>query len=170
MRKTRDLFKKIGDIKGTFHSRMGIIKYRNGKDLTEAEEIKKRWQEYTEVLFKKDLNDPASHDGVATHLETDTLESEVKLALGKITVNKTNGGDEISAELFKILNDAVKVPHSICHQISKTQQCLQDWKMSVFISISKKGNAKECSNYHTILVISHTSKVMLKIFRARFQQ
>ena len=147
-----------------------MIKYRNGKDLTEAEEIKKRWQEYTEVLFKKELNDPANHDGMVTHLETDTLESEVKLALGKITVNKANEGDEISSELFKILKCATKEPHSICHQISETQQWPQDWKKSVFISISKKGNAKECSNSHTVLSISHTSKVMLKIFIARLQQ
>ena len=125
--KMRDL-KKVGRIKGIFHSKMGTIMDRNSKDLTEAEEIKKRWQEYTEVLFKKELNDPANHDGAVTHLETDTLESEVKLALGKITVNKANEGDEISSELFKILKCATKEPHSICHQISETQQWPQDWK------------------------------------------
>ena len=103
MGKTRDLFKKIGDIKGTFHAKMGIIKDRNGMYLTEAEDIKKRWQEYTEELYKKDLNDPCNHNGVITHLEPDILEYEVKWALGSITMNKASGGDGIPAELFKIL-------------------------------------------------------------------
>ena len=138
-------------------------------DLREAEDIKKRRQEYTEELYKKDLHDPDNHDGVITHLEPDIL--EVKWALGSITTNKASGGDGILVELFQILkDDAVKLLHSVCQQIWKTQHCLQDWKMSVFIPISKKGNAKECSNYCTIAVISHASKVMLKILQARLQQ
>ena len=140
-------------------------------DLTEAEDIKKRWQEYTEELYKKDLHDPDNHNGVITHLETDILECEVKWALGSITTNKASGGDGIPAELFQILkDDAVKVLHSICQQSWKTQQWSQDWKRSVFIPIPKKGNAKEYSNYCTIALISHTSKVMLKILQARLQQ
>ena len=163
MEKTRDLFKKIRDIKGTFHAKMGSIKDGNGIDLTEAEDIKKRWQEYTEELYKKDL-DPDNHDGVITHLEPDILECEVKWALGSITRNKASGGDGIPVELFQILkDDAEKVLHSICQQIWKTQQWPQDWKRSVFIPIPMKGNAKECSNYCTIALISHASKVMLKI-------
>ena len=137
---------------------------------TEAEDIK-RWQEYTEELYKKDLHDPYNHDGVITHLEPDILECEVKWALESITTNKASGGDGIPVELFQILKDnAVKVLHSICQQIWKTQQWPQDWKRSVFIPILKKGNAKECSNYRTIALISHTSKVMLKILQARLQQ
>ena len=171
MGKTRDLFKKIRDTKGTFHAKMGSIKDRNGMDLTEAEDIKKRWQEYTEELYKKDLHDPDNHDGVITHLEPDILECEVKWALESITTNKASGGDGIPVELFQILkDDAVKVLHSICQQIWKTQQWPQDWKRSVFIPIPKKGNAKECSNYRTIALISHASKVMLKILQARLQQ
>ena len=140
-------------------------------DLTEAEDIKKRWQEYTEELYKSDLHDPDNHDGVITHLEPDILECEVKWALGSITMNKASGGDEIPAELFQTLkDDAVKVVHSMCQQIWKTQQWPQDWKRSVFILIPKKGNAKECSNYHTIALISRPSKVMLKILQARLQQ
>ena len=120
--------------------------------LTEAEDIKKRWQEYTEEWYKKDLQDPDNNDGVITHLEPDILECEVKSALESITMNKASGDDGIPVELFKILkDDAVKVLHSICQQIWKTQQWLQDWKRSVFIPISKKGNAKECSNYCTHL-------------------
>ena len=140
-------------------------------DLTEAEEIKKSWQEYTEKLYKKDLHDPDNHDGVITDLEPDILECEVKWALGSITMNKASGDDGFADELFQILkDDTVKVLHSICQQIWKTQQSPQDWKQSVFIPILKKGNAKECSNYHTIAVISHASKMMLKIFQARLQQ
>jgi len=140
-------------------------------DLTEAEDIKKRWQEYAEELYKKDLQDPDGHDGVITHLEPDILECEVKWALGSITTNKASGGDGIPFELFQILKDDVlKVLHSIRKQIWKTQQWPQDWKISVFILIPKKGNAKEFSNYHTIALISHTSKVMLKILQARLQQ
>ena len=115
MRKTRDLFKKMRDARGTFHAKMGTIKDRNGMDLTEAEDIKKRWQQYTEELYKKDLNDPDNHDGMITHLEPDILECEVKWALGSITKNKASGGDRIPFELFQILkDDTVKVLHSIC--------------------------------------------------------
>ena len=136
-------------------------------DLTEAEDIKKRWQEYIE-LYKKDLRDPDNHDGVITQLEPDILECEVKWALGSITTNKASGGDGILAELFQILkDDAVKALHSICQQDWKTQQWPQDWKRSVFIPIPKKGVDKECSNYHKIALISHSSKVMFKILQAR---
>ena len=131
MGKTRDLFKKIRDTKGTFHAKMGTIKGRNGMDLTEAEDIKKRWQEYTKELYRKDLNDPDNHDGVITHLEPDILECEVKWALGSITTNKVSGGDRIPVELFHILkDDAVKVLHSICQQNWKIQQWPQNWKGS----------------------------------------
>ena len=173
MGKTRDLFKKIRDTKGTIHAKMGSIKDRNGMDLTEAEDVKKRWQEYTEELYKKDLHNTDTHEGAITHthLEPDILECEVKWALGNITTNKASGGDGIPVELVQILkDDAVKVLHSICQQIWKTQQWPQDWKRSVFISIPKKGNAKECSDYRTTALISHTSKAMLKILQARLQQ
>ena len=121
--------------------------------------------------IQKDLHDLDNHDGVISHLEPDVLECKVKQALGSITTNKASGGDAIPIELFQILkDDSVKVLHSIWKQIWKTQQCPQDWKMSVFIPIPKKGSAKECSNYHTIGLISHASKVMLKIFQARLQQ
>ena len=137
-------------------------------DLTEAEDIKKRWQEYTEELYKKDLNDPDNHDGVIIHLEPDILECEVKWAFESMTMKKASRGDGIPVELFQILkDDAVKVLHSICQQIWKTQQWPQDWERSVFIPVSKKRNAKECSNYCTIALISHASKVMLKILQAR---
>ena len=123
MGKTRDLFKKIRDTKGAFHAKTGTIKDRNGMDLTEAEDIKKRWQEHTEELYKKDLHDPGNHDGVITHLEPDILECEVKWTVGSITMNKASGGDGIPVELFQILKyDAVKVLHSICQKIWKTQQ------------------------------------------------
>ena len=164
MEKTRDLFKKIRDTKGTFHAKMGSIKNRNGMDLTEAGDTKKRWQEYIEELYKKDLHNQDNHDGVVTHLEPDILECEVKWALGSITTNKTSGSNGIPVELFQILkDDAVKVLHSICQQIWKTQQWPHNWKKSVFIPIPKKGNAKECSNYQIVALITHTSKVMLKI-------
>ena len=170
MGKTRDLFKKIRDKKGIFHAKMVTIKDRNGMDLTYTEDIKKRCREYTN-LYKRDLNDPDNHDGVITHLEPDILECEVKWALGSITRNKASGGDEVPAQLFQILkDDAVKVLHSICQQIWKTWQWPKAWKRSVFISIPKKGNAKGCLNYHMIVFISHTSKVMLKILQARHQQ
>ena len=171
MEKSRDLFKETRDTKGTFHAKMGTIKDINYMDLTEAEGIKKRWQEYTEELYKKDLNDPDNHDTVITHLEPDILECEVKWVLGSTTTNKASGGDGIPVELFKILKgDAVKMLHSICQQIWKTQQWSQDQKRSVFIPIPKKGNAKECSNYCTIALFSHASKVMLKILQAKLQQ
>ena len=129
MRKTRDLFKKIGAIKGTFHARMGMIRDRNDKDLTETEEIKKRWWEYTDELYKKCLNDPVNHNGMITHLEPDILEGEVKWALGSITTNKASGGDGIPTDLFQILkDDAVKVLHSICQQFGKLSSEPQDWK------------------------------------------
>ena len=140
-------------------------------DLTEAEDIKKRWQEYTEESYKKDLHDPDNHNGVITHLEPNILKCEVKWALESITRNKTRGYDGIPVELFQILkDDAVKMVHSICQQIWRTPQWPQDWKRSVFIPIPKKDNAKECSNYRTIALVSHTSKVMLKILQARPQQ
>ena len=159
MGKTRDLFKKTENIKGIFHERMSTIKDRNSMHLTEAEGIKMRWQEYTEELYKKDLNGP---DNI--------LKYEVKWALGSIAMNKASGADGIPAELSQTLkDDAVKMLHSICQQIWKTQQWPQDWKRSVVIPIPKKGNAKECSNYCTIALISHASKVMLKILQARLQ-
>ena len=168
MGKTRDLFKKIRDTKGIFHAKMGSIKDRNGMDLTKAEDIKKKRQDYTEELYKKDPHDPDNHDGGMSHLEPDILEYEVKSALGNITRNKASGGDRITVELFQILkDDAVKMLHSTCQQIWKTQQ---DWKRSVFIPIPKKSNAKECSNYHTVALILHAGKVMLKILQARLQQ
>ena len=169
--KTRDLFKKIRDAKETLHAKMGTIKERNSMTLTEAEDNKKRWQEYTEELYKKDLHDPDNHDGVITHLEPDILGCEVKWALGSITTNKASGGDGIPFELFQTLkDDAVKVLHSACQEIWKTQQGPQDWKRSVFIPISKKDNAKECSNYRTVALISHASEVMLKFCRPGFHR
>ena len=152
MGKTRDLFKKIRDTKGTFHAKMGSIKDRNGMDLTEAEDIKKRWQEYPEELYKKDLHDPDNHDGVITDLESDILECEVKWALESITTNKASGDDGIPVELFQILkDDAVKVLHSICQQIWKTQQWPQDWERSVFIPIPKAmpKNAQTTTQLHS---------------------
>ena len=138
--------------------------------LTEKEDIKKRWQGYTEELYKKDIHDPDNHDGVITHLEPDILECEVKSS-GSIPTNKASGGDGIPAELLKILkDDAVKALYSICQQISKTQQWPQDWERSIFIPIPKKDNAKECSNYCTVMFILHSGKVMLKILQARLQQ
>ena len=155
MGKARDRFKKIRDATGTFHAKRGTIKDRNSMDLTEAEDIKKREQEYTEELYKKELNDPDNHDGVITHLEPDILECKVKWALASNTMNKASGGDGIPLELFQILKeDAVKVLHPTCQQIWKTQQWPLDWKRSVFIPIPKKGSAKECSNYHTTALIS----------------
>ena len=159
MGKTRDLFKKIRDTKRTFYAKMGSIKDRNGMDLTEAEDIKRRWQEYTEELHKKDLHDPDNHDGVITHLEPDILKCEVKWALGSITMDKASGGDGIPVELFQILkDDAVKVLHSIRQQIWKTQQWPQDWKRSVFIPTPKKGNAKKCSTTAQL----HSSYMLVK--------
>ena len=160
MGKTRGHFKKTGHTKGTFHAKMGTIKDRNSMDLTEAEDIKKRWQEYREKLYQKNnFHDPDNHDGVITHLEPDNLECKVKWALGSITMNKTSGGDEILAELFQILKyDAVKVLHSVHQQIWKTQQWPQDWKRSVFIPIPKKGNPK---NVQTTIQL-HSSHTLAK--------
>ena len=168
MGKSRYLLKKIRDTKGTFNPKMGTIKDRNGRDLREAEDIKKRWQEYTEELCKKDLIDPDDHDGVITHLKPDILEYKVKWTLGSITTNKASGGDGIPVEVFQILkDDAVKVLHSTCHQMWKTQQWPQDWKRSVFIPFLKEGNAKEYSNHctsalsskvHSSALTTHTAK------------
>ena len=147
MGKTSDLFKKIRYIKGIFHAKMCTIKDRNGMELTEAGDIEKRWQQYTE-LYKKYFNDPDNHDGVTTHLEPDILECKIMWALGSITMNKAIGGDGISTEVFQtLIDDAVKVLHSMAQQSWKTQQWPQDWTRPVFILIPKKCNAKECSNY-----------------------
>ena len=146
---------------------MGTIKDGNGMDLTEAEDIKKRWQQYTD-LYNKDLHDLDNLDDVITDLEPDILECEGKWPLGSITMNKASRGDGILVELFQILkDDAVNALHSIRQQIWKTQQWPHDWKRSVFFPTPKKGNAKECSNYHAITLISHASKVMLKILQTR---
>ena len=139
MGKARDLFKKIRDINGSFHAKMGTIKDRNGMDLTEAEDVKKWWQEYTEELYKKDLHDPDNHDGVVTHLESYILECKVKWTLGSITMNKASGGDGIPVELFQILkDDAVKVLHSICQQIWKNQEWPTELEKLSFHSNSKE--------------------------------
>ena len=143
MGKTRDLLKQVRDTKGTFHAKMGSIKDRNGMELTEAEDIKKRWQEYMEELYKKDLHNPDNHDGVIANLEPDILECEVKWALESITMNKVSGGDGIPVELFQILkDDAVKILPSISEQIWKTQPWPKDCKRSILIPIPNKGNAK----------------------------
>ena len=155
MSQTRDLFKKMRDTKGTFHAKMGTIKDRNVMDLTEAEDIKKRWQEYTGKLYQKKKNphDRDNHDGVIIHLEPDILECEVKWALESITMDKASGGDGIPVELFQILkDDAMKVLHSICQQIWKTQQWPQDWKRSVFIPTQRKAmlkNAQATAQLHS---------------------
>ena len=159
MGKTKDHFKKIRDTKGTLHAKMGSIKDQNGMDLTEAEDNKKRWQEYTEELYKKDLHDPDNHSGMITHLVPDILECEVKWALGSITMNKASGCDGIPVELFQILkDDDVKVLHSICQQIWKTQQWPQDWKRSVFIPVPKKGNPKNAQTTAQL----HSSHMLVK--------
>ena len=154
--KSRDLFKKIRDTKGIFHAKLGTIKDRNGMDLTKAEVIKKRWQEYTEELHKNDLHDPDNHDGEITNLEPDILECEVKWALESITMNKASGGDGMPGELFQILkDDAVKVLHSICQQIWKTQQWPQDWKSQFSFQSQRKAmpkNAQTTTQLHS----SHT--------------
>ena len=161
MGRTRDLFKKTEDIKGTFHAKMGTIKDRNGKvDLTEAEEIKKRCQEYTEELYKKGLNDLNNHNGVVTHLEPDILECEVKWALGSIARNKASGGDRIPGELFKILKaDAVKVLHSICQHMWKTLQWPQDWEGHINSNPNER-RIRECYFSHTVALISHATRVI----------
>ena len=157
--------------KGNISCKDGLDKGQKYYGPNRSRSIKIKQQEYTEELYKKDVHYPDNHDGVITHLEPDILECEVKWALESITTNKTSGGDGIPVELFQILkDDAVKVLHSICQQIWKAQQWSQAWKSSVLIPIPKKGNAKECTNYHTIALISHASKVMLKILQARLQQ
>ena len=164
---TRDLFEKIRDTKGIFHAKIGTRKDRNGTELTEAEDIKKRWQEYREEMYKKDLHYTDDHDNVISHLEPDILECEVKWALGSLTTNKASGEDGIRAELIQILkDDDVKVLQSVCQQIWKTQQWPQDWKRLVFITIPKKGNDKECSNYHTTTLISHASNAQYSLSQA----
>ena len=171
MGKTRDLFKKIRGTKGTFHAKMGKIKERNGRDLTEAEDTKKKCQEYTEKLYKKGLHDPENHNALITHLEPDILECEIKWALGSITMKTISGGDGIPVELFQILKyDAVKVLHSLWQQIQKTQQWPQDCNRPIFIPTRKKGNGKEYSNHLTTALISYARKVVLKILQARLQQ
>ena len=170
MGKTRDLLKKIGDTKETFQARIRTVQDRNIRDLTEVEDMKKRWQEYREELYKKALMIWIT-TVVWSLPYSQSLECKVKWALENITMNKASGDDEIPADLFQILkDDAVKVLYSICQQIWKTQQWPQDWKRSAFIPIPKKGNAKECSNHHTIVFISHACKVMLKILQAKLQQ
>ena len=159
MGKTRDLFKKIRDTKGTFHAKMGIIKNRNDTDLTEAEDIKKRWQEHPVELYKKDLHDPDNHDGVNTHTEPEILECKVKWALGSIIVNKASGGDGIPAGLFQILkDDAMKVLHSICQQIWKTWQWPENWKRSVFIPLPRRTMPKNAQTTAQL----HSSHMLVK--------
>ena len=159
MQKTRYLFKKIRDTKGTFHAKMDSIKYRNGMDLTEAEDIKKRWQEYTEELYKKDLHDPDKHDGVVTHLEPNILEWEVKWALGSITTNKANGGDGIPVELFQILkDDAVKVLHSICQQIWKLSSGHKTEKGQFSFQSQRKAMSKNAQTTAQL----HSSHMLVK--------
>ena len=171
MGKIRDIFKKTKATKGTLHAKIGTIKDKSGKVLTEAKQIKKRWQEYTEELYKKALHDPDNHDGVITHPGPDILKCEGKWALGNITTHKASEGDRIPAEILQILkDDAVKVLHSLFQQIWKTQQWPEDWKTSVFIAIPNKAIAKEWSNYGTLALISHGSEIMLKILQIRFQQ
>ena len=164
MGKTSDLSKKIRDTKGTFHAKMGTVKDRNGMDLTEAEDIKKRWQECTEELYKKDLQDQDKHNGVITHLEPDILEGEVMWTLGSITTNKASGGDGIPVKLFQILKDdtvksaALNMPANL----ESSAEATGLGKVSCH-SIPQKDNTKECSNYRTIALSSHSSKIMLKI-------
>ena len=159
---------KIRDTKGNFHARMGTIKDRNGMDLTEAEDIRREGKNTQKNYTKKDLHDPDNHNDVIIQLEPDILEWEVKWAIGSITMSKAGGGDGIPAEQFQILkDDAVKVLHSTCQQIWKSQQWPQDWKRSVFIPVPKKGNAKEYSNYHTIALIS---LILSKVLQARLEQ
>ena len=168
--KTIALFKKIRDTRKHFHAKMGMVKDRNGIELKNTEDIKKRWQEYIEELYKKDLNDPDNHNGVITHLEPAFLEYKVKWTLEASLQKKASGDDAIPVELFQILkDDFVKVLHSICQQILKIYGWPKDWKMSVFIPIPKKDNVKECSNYCTT-ALSHVSKVMRKNLQAKLQQ
>ena len=170
MGKTRDLFKKIRDNKGTFHAKMGSIKDRNGMDLTEAEDINKRWQEYTEELYKKDLHDPDNHDDVITNVESDTLECEVKWALESITTNKASGGEGIPVELFHILkDDAVKVLHSNASKFGKLSSGHRTGK-GQFYSSPKEEQCQRMFRLSTVALISHASKVILKVLQARLQQ
>jgi len=167
MGKTRDLFNTTRDSKGIFHIKMVSIKDRNGMGITEAEDIKKRWQEYPEELYKKDLHDPDNHDGVIT-LEPHILECKVKWALGRITMNKASGGDGIPVELFQILKgDAMKCCIQYASKFGKLSSGHRTGKRSVFIPIPKKGDVKEYSSYHTVALISQASKLMLKILQAR---
>ena len=166
-----NLFQNVSDTKGTCHAKMGSIKDRHGMDLTEAEDVEKRWQEYTEAPYKKDLHDPDHHDGVITDLEPDLLECELKWAFESITTNKASGGDGIPGELVQILkDDAVTVLHSLCQHIWKPPPWPQDWKRSVFIPIPKRGHAKACSTDRTLARLSHASRVVLKIPQARLPQ
>ena len=170
MGKTKGLFKKIRDTKGTFHAKMDTIKDRNCTNLTEAEDIKKRWQEYTEELCKRDLNDPDNHNGVIAHLEPDILECEIKWALGSITMNKANGGDSIPVELLQILkDDAVKVLHSICQHLENSAVATGLEKVS-FHSNPKERQCQRRLKLLQIVLISQASEVMLKILQARLQQ
>jgi len=169
MGKTRDLFKKIRNMKGTFHARMGMIKDKNSKDLTEVAEIKKRWREHTEKLYKKGLHDWDNHDGVVTHLEPDILECEVKWDLGSIITNKARGGDGIPAKLFKILkDDAVKVLHSVRQQIWKTQQWPWDWKRSVFIPVQRRATLKNVQSTRQLCSFPVLVRLCSKSFKLGF--
>ena len=171
MGKARDLFKKIRDTKEIFHAKMGSIKDRNGRDLTWAKDIKKRCQEYTEELYRKDIHDPDNHKGVIipTHLEPDILECEFKWALESITMKKASGGDGIPVDLFQILrDDAVSASLNTSANVENSTVAT-GLERSVFIPIPKKGNPKQCSNYHTIALISHASKEMLTVLQARLQ-
>ena len=169
--RTRNLFKKIGEIKGKFQAKWNIIRDKHGKDLTEKEDIKKQWYEHTEELYKKDSSITDTFEGMTTELEPDILESEVKWALENTAGNKASGVDDISIELLKVLqDDAVKVMLALCQQIWKTQQWPKDWKRTIYIPIPKKGSAKDCSDYRTIALIPHASKIILKILQARIQQ
>ena len=169
-KRSRDLFRKTSNIKGAFCPKMGTIKYKNDKDPVDAEEIKKRWKEYMEELKKKDLNELDYYDGTVSHSELDILECKVKWASRSSAINKASGCNEISAELFKSLkDDAIKVLHSSCQQIWKTWQWSQVWKRSILIPVPKKGITKECANHWTITLMSHVSKVTLKILHARLQ-
>ena len=173
MEKTGVLFKKMRDTKGTFHAKMGSINDRNGRDLTEAEDIKKRWQEYTEELYKKDLHNPDNHNGVITHihLEPDILECEVKWVLGSITTNKASGSDGIPVELFQILkDDAVKVLHSICQQIWKTHSGHRTGKGQFSFQSQRKAMPKNAQTTTQLHSSHNASKAMLKILQARLQQ
>ena len=168
--KSRDLYRKIGNINGAFCPKVGTVKGNNSRDLVDAEEIKMRWKEYIEELYRTDLNEPDYYDGVASHPGPDILECEVRWALRSTAINKATGCDEIPAELFTSLKkDAIRVLHSLFQQLWKTHQWPQDWNRSILIPVPKKGSTKECANHRTITIISHASKVMLKVLHARLQ-